>query len=175
MAESQRNSLTLYLHFPCFDGVISAVLASEYLSRKRGWITGSIVPVNYDPKRSWAATPLNQPAVVVDFQYHPQAVFWADHHQTSFATEALKADFEHRKSPDLLFDAEASSCAEVLWRKTYRSRDFERWLNGLAASTALATDPSKRQSSGMLLHCELTPHSYKINLQDIVSSWLPRF
>jgi len=114
------KSITLYLHFPCFDGVISAVLAGEYLNRKLGWETHDIVPVNYDMQASWAKSALSDPAVVVDFLYHPGAVFWADHHQTSFLSDALRADFEQRNSPDLLYDAAASSCAEVIWRKVYR-------------------------------------------------------
>jgi hypothetical protein len=114
------DAITVYLHFPCFDGVVSAVLTSEYLSRKRGWETCEIVPVNYDLQAGWAQSKLAERAVVVDFLYHPDAVFWADHHQTSFVSDALRADFEQRNSPDLLYDAAASSCAEVIWRKAYR-------------------------------------------------------
>jgi hypothetical protein len=114
------QSITIYLHFPCFDGVVSAVLASEYLSRKRGLETRDIVPVNYDRQSSWVESQLSEPAVVVDFLYHPKAFFWADHHQTTFASDALRADFEMRNSPDLLFDPTASSCAELLWRKVHR-------------------------------------------------------
>jgi hypothetical protein len=115
------KSFTLYLHFPCFDGVICGVLASEYLHRKRGWEPGAIVPVNYSSKGFWPTQELHQPAVVVDFLYHPQAVFWVDHHQTSFVNKQLQADFESRKSSDLIYDAKSPSCAELLWRKTYRS------------------------------------------------------
>jgi hypothetical protein len=127
------DAITLYLHFPCFDGVISAVLASEYLRRKHGWETREIVPVDYARQAEWAASALKEPAVVVDFLYHPKAIFWADHHQTTFATEALKADFERRNSPDLLYDPKATACAEVLWRKVYRLlreprfRDMVAW------------------------------------------------
>jgi hypothetical protein len=114
------DSMTLYLHFPCFDGTICAALASEYLQRTRGWETREIVPVDYTRQATWAESELSEPAVVVDFLYHPRAAFWADHHQTSFTSAALKTDYEKKKSPDILYDANAGSCAELLWRRVYR-------------------------------------------------------
>ncbi len=114
------DALTLYLHFPCFDGVISAVLASVYLERKYGWKTGQIVPVNYSRRETWASQPLARPAAVVDFLYHPDADFWADHHQTTFLTAELEAHSRRADSSNLLYDAGASSCAEVVWRKSSR-------------------------------------------------------
>jgi hypothetical protein len=114
------EALTVYLHFPCFDGVISAVLACEYLERKHGWRTGQIVPVNYSGREIWTARPLAKPAAVVDFLYHPDADFWADHHQTTFLTPELEAHSRRRSSASLLYDASAFSCAEVIWRKSYR-------------------------------------------------------
>lgn len=121
------ESVTIYLHFPCFDGVISAVLASEYLNRTRGWSTRRVVPVNYEKQKQWPTRKLFQPAAVVDFLYHPGAVFWADHHQTSFLSESLRKDYEQRASPDLQFDPEASSCAELLWRKAHRQLNEPRF------------------------------------------------
>jgi len=114
------EDLTVYLHFPCFDGVISAVLACEYLERKHGWKTGQIVPVNYSERETWTTRPLDKPAAVVDFLYHPDADFWADHHQTTFLTPELEAHARRRGFDNLLYDASASSCAEVIWRKSYR-------------------------------------------------------
>ena len=58
--------------------------------------------------------------MVVDFLYHPDAVFWADHHDTTFLSDALRADYERKRSPNLLNDPAASSCAQVLWRKVHR-------------------------------------------------------
>ncbi len=114
------DAITVYLHFPCFDGVVSAALASEYLRRKEGWETREIVPVDYSRQPDWASSPLAEHAVVVDFLYHPKSIFWADHHATSFTSDALKADYLQRHSMDLLYDPKATSCAEVLWRKIHR-------------------------------------------------------
>ena len=114
------ETYTVYLHFPCFDGVISAVLASEYLKRKHGVDTRDIVPVNYSDRDGWLARSLAKPAAVVDFLYHPDADFWADHHQTTFLMPEMKAQYCRRDSGGLLYDADAASCAEVIWRKSYR-------------------------------------------------------
>jgi hypothetical protein len=114
------ETFTVYLHFPCFDGIVSAVLASEYLKRKQGIETGQFVPVNYSDRQTWLTRPLQKPAAVVDFLYHPDAAFWADHHQTTFLTPQLEQQFRQSGSADLLFDPDATSCAEVIWRKSYR-------------------------------------------------------
>ena len=115
------GNLTVYVHFPCFDGVVSAVLASEYLKRKQGLEIGQIIPVTYPVRETWLSRSLAKPAAVVDFHYHPDADFWADHHQTTFLTPALETQFHRRDSPNLLFDPHASSCAEVIWRRSYRT------------------------------------------------------
>ncbi|MGA2349962.1 MAG: hypothetical protein ABSF70_05965 [Terracidiphilus sp.] len=114
------EALTVYLHFPCFDGVVSAALVCEYMERKYGQKTGKIVPVNYSSRATWASHPLAKPAAVVDFLYHPDADFWADHHQTTFLTPELEAQFRHTDSSTQLYNAGASSCAEVIWRRSYR-------------------------------------------------------
>ena len=132
---SMSQSLSLYLHFPCFDGVISAVLVSEYLQRTRDWKTDEIIPVNYDQSLNWLKKPLQQNAVVVDFLYHPKAIFWADHHGTSFLSDELEADYKIKQSPDFLYDASAQSCAQLLWSKMYRKlreprfREMVFWAN----------------------------------------------
>ena len=114
------ETYTVYLHFPCFDGVVSAVLASEYLKRKQGAETEQFVPVNYADRETWLASSLAKPAAVVDFLYHPDAAFWADHHSTTFLNAAMEERFRQSGSADLLYDPEATSCAEVIWRKSYR-------------------------------------------------------
>jgi len=111
-----RRPATLYLHFPCFDGIVSAVLVSLFLEKSRGWRFKRIEPVNYGLKKTWLDTSLPERSVVVDFLYHPHAEFWADHHPTTFLTEQVKADFEQRRGAFRIYDKQSGSCALLLWR-----------------------------------------------------------
>jgi len=108
---------TLYLHFPCFDGTISAVLTTLYLQQARGWKFKKFQPVNYHQQNEWLDTPLARRNAVVDFLYHPQAVFWADHHSTTFLKELLRTNYEARSSPGLIYDSQSGSCASLLWKR----------------------------------------------------------
>jgi hypothetical protein len=77
--------MRLYFHSPCFDGIASAVLAWDFLEERSGWRTPALHPVNYDVRQTWLEKLLDRPAAVVDFLYHPDVEFWADHHLTSRA------------------------------------------------------------------------------------------
>src|ERR1035437_847654 len=129
------EALTVYLHFPCFDGVVSAVLACEYTARKYGQKSGQIVPVNYFTRATWVSHPLAKPAAVVDFLYHPDADFWADHHQTTFLTPELEARFQRSDSSNQLYDVVSSPGGEVIGKKTSllprepRFREMVEWAH----------------------------------------------
>jgi hypothetical protein len=112
-----RKRAALYVHFPCFDGVISGVLATLFLEKTRGWKFKRIEPVNYHMQKEWLETVLRRRSAVVDFLFHPQAEFWADHHPTTFLTEQLRADFEHGGNASRLYDRQSGSCASLLWRE----------------------------------------------------------
>lgn len=113
---------SLYLHFPCFDGLISAVLAS-HIMEMRGWKITSFCPVNYDLRPVWLSKKLNTPCAVVDFLYHPQAEVWVDHHSTTFLSPQVRAEYEDRKSLWISYDSGADSCARVLWT------NFSSWFD----------------------------------------------
>lgn len=115
------NSSTLYFHYPCFDGLVSAVLAWEFLETQENWQVTEFVPVNYKLRGGWLKAKLKKPCAIVDFLYHPRADFWADHHQTSMLTARAKADFEGRRGRSrLFFDDHAPSCATLLFRHLKR-------------------------------------------------------
>lgn len=113
-----HESATIYLHFPCFDGIVSGALAILYLEQAGPWRFESIHPVDYGLQSNWLRTHLPRHSCVVDFLYHPEAEFWCDHHATSFSNPALRAGFTARQSPLLFFDPEYSSSARLLWNKT---------------------------------------------------------
>ncbi|MGC2467572.1 MAG: hypothetical protein WA517_20430 [Candidatus Acidiferrum sp.] len=126
--ERIEAGVTLYFHYPCFDGLISCVLASEFLERNQQWNIARFCPVNYHYRDSWLAMELQTPSAVVDFLYHPQARFWADHHGTTFVTEKARLQFElHKKNSFLLFDSDARSCASLLWSRFDGSLGEERF------------------------------------------------
>ena len=110
-----QDQATLYLHFPCFDGLISAVLASDLLEQQ-GWSFKRFRQVNYHLRARWASERLDPHSAVVDFLYHPDAQFWADHHSTTFLFDRLRLDYERRRNPSLLYDSSASSCSLLIWR-----------------------------------------------------------
>jgi hypothetical protein len=111
----------LYFHSPCFDGTVSAALLADYLEAREDWDSLDLRPVNYDRKGKWLQTPLDEPAAIVDFLYHPDALFWADHHPTTFLTPAAQLDYERRKGDRQVFQPAARSCAVLLWTHLHRA------------------------------------------------------
>jgi hypothetical protein len=107
---------TLYFHYPCFDGLTSAVLALDFLEESQHWKFDELIPVNYEHRRSWLTEKRNSPFAVVDFLYHPNAEFWADHHQTSFLAPTLKQRFHEQHNPYHIYNSKSGSCANLLWR-----------------------------------------------------------
>lgn len=105
----------LYFHSPCFDGIASAVLAWDFLETERGWAPPVLHRVNYDRREGWLSSHLEAPCALVDFLYHPEADFWADHHPTAFLTEDARAHFENRRGESVVYDDRAGSCAGLLW------------------------------------------------------------
>ena len=123
-ADERGKVLTLYFHYPCFDGLVSSVLASELLAKEKRWNAIRFSPVSYDDRKNWSSRRLEPPFAIVDFLYHPKACFWADHHITTFASEQLKSRFgQHHDESRMLFDAQALSCASLLWGRFARFLD----------------------------------------------------
>jgi hypothetical protein len=143
-----QKSAHLYYHSPCFDGIVSCVLAWDFLETSQGWSIEEIHSVNYDMRPTWLSTGLQRPAAVVDFLYHPQAAFWADHHVTTFLTEEAKKDFERRKSPWLICDKRSGSCALLLWSHfanafSYRKPHYEKlveWADKIDSAQYTSVD-----------------------------------
>ena len=132
--EQIRN---LHFHAPCFDGLVSAVLAADFLEGRWPGLRVRLQGVNYDRQERWLTTPLPHDSAVVDFLYHPDARFWADHHQSAFVTGDAEAHFRGRPSPWLCYDGDAPSCASLLWRHLFEAfghrnpahEDLVRWAD----------------------------------------------
>jgi hypothetical protein len=133
--------VTLYFHYPCFDGLVSCVLTANLLLKRNRWNEVRFCPVNYDDRKNWLSKPVDQPCAVVDFLYHPKASFWADHHVTTFLNDELRADFERRQGNScLLFDTHAPSCASILWKEFSsffddRFAEMVNWANKIDSAS----------------------------------------
>jgi hypothetical protein len=118
----QSEHADLFLHFPCFDGLVSAVLASKYLESKSRteW---RVHPVSYEQKSSWLACSLPQRSAVVDFLFHPQATFWVDHHKTTFLSEDLRRSAaQHPAFSTWVYDETSPACASLIWNVFFHDR-----------------------------------------------------
>lgn len=129
------KSPVVYFHAPCFDGISSAAIASAYLVSSQGWRAPDLRPVDYSLRPSWLANPMGAHSAVVDFLFHPEATFWADHHPTT----NLKVDwsgqppFSEWGTTTRLFDAKALSCAGLLQRELRAQGSAEPKFDELAA------------------------------------------
>ena len=144
---------TLVYHAPCFDGLISAVVARDYLENSRGWDIANFMPVKYNLPETWLWEPLpGRNTAIVDFLYHPQAKFWVDHHGTTFLDEKpggapskARQDYEnsrHKNSRTLIYDKTSPSGALLLWNNVkHEVSDYERfaemvvWANRTDSAT----------------------------------------
>lgn len=115
--EKIGNIVHLYFHSPCFDGIVSAAIASDYLELVRDYSEVLLHSVNYHLKDRWLATKLDRPCAIVDFLYHTSADFWADHHPTAFLDDETKRHYENRSSTNIFYDSQASSCSVLIWRQ----------------------------------------------------------
>lgn len=116
----------LLFHSPCFDGIVSAVIAGDFLRRHEHWVELELEPVNYDLNARWVDLHFDGPVAIVDFLFHPDASFWVDHHRTSFLTASLRREYLERRSERFIYDDRADSCAGLLWRRLF---DLYRWRN----------------------------------------------
>lgn len=83
-------------------------------------------PVGYESKETWLSKPLPPHSAVVDFLFHPSAMFWVDHHPTTFLTESVREQFEATRSANVAYDNRSRSCAALLrkhLRKSFRYRN----------------------------------------------------
>ncbi len=119
------KSALLYFHSPCFDGIVSAVIASDFLEAHYRWNFERFCAVDYNDRACWLSRELHSPCAVVDFIYHPQATFWADHHSTTFLTADAKRDYDRRRNaPTIFYNDRMGSCSKLLWHQLKDRFDY---------------------------------------------------
>lgn len=104
-----------------FDGIASAAMLSTHLL-ERGTEVQQLTPVdyNYITEDNWACvtpTSTRGPFAIVDFQFHPAATIFIDHHPTAFlGHKSWRATHETRNALGYLsyWNETAPSCAQVI-------------------------------------------------------------
>jgi hypothetical protein len=134
----------LYFHDD-FDGRAAGAVMLSFL-RSRGDDIEHYVPVNYDILPQWSGEGFfkknrlfrgkHNPAIVVDFLYHPKAAWWFDHHPTAFRNEAWRKRFKpskfHHFGPEYKSAChlvEAALKADFGWKPPKHFKGLVAWLD----------------------------------------------
>lgn len=111
----------IYFHND-FDGRASAAVMLAFL-RSRGDDIEHFTPVNYYLLPQWKDERFfekhklfkgkRNPAIIVDFLYHPKAAWWFEHHSTTFKKETWKKHFKKDKQHQL--EPQYPSCCHLVY------------------------------------------------------------
>ena len=118
-----------------FDGVASAAVMLAFL-RSRGDSIERYTPVEFGIKEKWPTYPFKNSPIIVDFPYHPKAVFWFDHHPTAFMKDEWRKKFRPTKFLNW-YPAYDSCCHMVLdvlvkefgFKPPAHLKELARWLD----------------------------------------------
>jgi hypothetical protein len=132
------GTLTIHYHRD-FDGMVSAAILAHCL-RARGedprW-----VGLNYDQRANWSSFQDGQRFAIVDFHFHPRALYWFDHHPTTFLTPELRA--QYAPSERWHWDEASPSCPPIILRHaeehwgqspSARFQEMSRWSDMIDAA-----------------------------------------
>lgn len=95
-----------------FDGIASAAILAEALEATGREKDVRWSGVNFDRTLDWERFGAGQRFALVDFHYHPRAIYWFDHHPTAFLEPAHEAAY--RESDTHKFDPAAPSCPPII-------------------------------------------------------------
>jgi hypothetical protein len=128
-----------------FDGHASAAVMLAFL-RSRGDDIEHYVPIKYDIIPQWLNGRFlekhrlfkgkHNPAIIMDFPYHPQTTFWFDHHIRPFRKPAWEKKFKADKYKRY-DDTYRSACHLVLdslirdfdWKPSKHIKELAKWLD----------------------------------------------
>ncbi|HCC23298.1 TPA: hypothetical protein DF272_03915 [Candidatus Falkowbacteria bacterium] len=103
---------TVYIYFHAdLDGVTSAFLMKKVLEAD-GYNPeyGGYLKYDASVKENWREYPFKRPFVIIDFQYHPDALGYIDHHETH------KVDCDLSGLKYCIFDKTAKACTSLVLR-----------------------------------------------------------
>lgn len=124
-----------------FDGLISAAVLATILrdsgrESKLDWHS-----VNYDQRAQWTDFGVGQRFAIVDFHFHPDALYWFDHHPTTFLNDELRARYV--ASERWHWDVDSPSCPPLIlahaarhwgYRAPERFGEMARWSDVIDAA-----------------------------------------
>ncbi|MDE2019086.1 MAG: hypothetical protein KGJ13_01935 [Patescibacteria group bacterium] len=134
----------LYFHDD-FDGRAAGAVMLAFL-RSRGDDIGHYVPVQYDILPEWSKEGFfeknklvrgrHNPAIVVDFLFHPKAAWWFDHHPTTWRNESWRKRFKPSKFQH--YDPSYKSACHLVeaalkkdfnWKPPKHFKELVEWLD----------------------------------------------
>ncbi|MHB8077244.1 hypothetical protein [Desulfosporosinus fructosivorans] len=118
------QKLNIFFHRD-FDGLVSAAILTKILTLNGKFSDFDYHPVDYDSKDNWLNNRIASPCAVLDFLYHPDALYYFDHHNTSFLNKSLKDNFVEDNNH--FWDPSFKSTPSLLKFKFKDQFDFERY------------------------------------------------
>lgn len=134
------KSLRIHYHRD-FDGLVSAAVLATILRESGREQEVDWRSVNYDQRTEWAGFGRGTRFAIVDFHFHPEAVYWFDHHPTTFLSDELRARYV--PSERWHWDVESPSCPPLIlahaarhWghRSPQRFDEMARWSDVVDAA-----------------------------------------
>ncbi len=125
-----------------FDGRASTAVLLSFL-RSRGDDIEHYVPVDFDMEEQYLKNDFfgANPAIVVDFFYHPGTAFWFDHHSTTFKKKSWQRSFKPSKFHVL--DPAYPSCCHLVydslrknfgWKPPRNLAELVKWTDVIDAA-----------------------------------------
>ena len=166
----------IYFHND-FDGRACAAVMLSFL-RSRGDDIQRFVAMTYGKEQAWYEEDFfeksgKNPAIVVDFTYHPKAAWWFDHHPSTFKKPEWKSRFTPDKQHHL--ESDYPSCCGLVYDALQRDfgwkppRHFKQFvtsanmIDGAKYRSAKQTIEAKTPDLKMNAFIEALPHSAKEN------------
>lgn len=111
----------IYFHND-FDGIASAAAMFNFLCRRGDKII-KFNPIDFKIKPKWSTIKFRNPAIIVDFLYHPAATFWFDHHPTTFLKDEWRKKF--RNSQFFHWKVNYPSCCHLVVDELVKYYNFQ--------------------------------------------------
>ncbi|MCX7589868.1 MAG: hypothetical protein N2Z85_02940 [Patescibacteria group bacterium] len=134
MQKKLEKEYNIYFHHD-FDGITSATVIFDFLKKNKCKIL-NFIPINYDLKNKWETFNFKKNPIIVDFYFHPQAIFWFDHHPTTFIKKSWQKKFKNNFYQN--FNPKYKSCCSLIinhlqkkwnYKPSKNIKNLGKWLD----------------------------------------------